>query len=56
VAGYRLKLLEDGAATEEEMLTMEKEAAAQVEAGVAFARSSPDPKAEESTRYVYTDD
>jgi TPP-dependent pyruvate/acetoin dehydrogenase alpha subunit len=56
VASYRLRLLEDGAATEEEMLTMEKEAAAEVEAGVAFARSSPDPRAEESTRYVYTED
>jgi TPP-dependent pyruvate/acetoin dehydrogenase alpha subunit len=56
VASYRLRLLEDGAATEEEMLTLEKEAAAEVEAGVAFARSSPDPRAEESTRYVYTED
>ena len=56
VASYRLRLLEDGVATEEEMLTMEKEAAAEVEAGVAFARSSPDPRAEESTRYVYTED
>ena len=56
VASYRSRLLEDGAATEEEMLTTEKEAAAEVEAGVAFARSSPDPRAEESTRYVYTED
>jgi TPP-dependent pyruvate/acetoin dehydrogenase alpha subunit len=56
VASYRLRLLKDGAATEEEMLTLEKEVAAEVEAGVAFARSSPDPRAEESTRYVYTED
>jgi TPP-dependent pyruvate/acetoin dehydrogenase alpha subunit len=49
-------LLEEGAATEEELTTLEKEIAAEVEAGVAFARSSPDPRAEESTRYVYTED
>jgi TPP-dependent pyruvate/acetoin dehydrogenase alpha subunit len=56
VASYRLRLLEDGTATKEEMLTLEKEVATEVEAGVAFARSSPDPRAEESTRYVYTED
>jgi TPP-dependent pyruvate/acetoin dehydrogenase alpha subunit len=56
VASYRSRLLEEGAATEEELVTLEKEIAAEVEAGVAFARSSPDPKADESTRYVYTED
>jgi TPP-dependent pyruvate/acetoin dehydrogenase alpha subunit len=56
VASYRSRLLEEGAATEEELATLEKEIAAEVEAGVAFARSSPDPKAEESSRYVYTED
>jgi TPP-dependent pyruvate/acetoin dehydrogenase alpha subunit len=56
VASYRSRLIEEGAATEEELATLEKEIAAEVEAGVAFARSSPDPKAEESSRYVYTED
>jgi TPP-dependent pyruvate/acetoin dehydrogenase alpha subunit len=56
VASYRSRLLGEGAATEDELATLEKEIAAEVEAGVAFARSSPDPKAEESTRYVYTED
>jgi len=56
VASYRSRLIEEGAATEEELATLEKEIAAEVEAGVAFARSSPDPKAEESTCYVYAED
>ena len=56
VASYRSRLLAEGVATEAELATLEQEIAAEVEAGVAFARSSPDPKAEESTLYVYTED
>jgi len=55
VAGYRTRLVKEGAATDEELAGVEKEIAEEVEAGVAFATSSPDPKPEESTRYVYTE-
>jgi TPP-dependent pyruvate/acetoin dehydrogenase alpha subunit len=55
VAGYRSRLIADGAASDEELRQTEKEVAEEVEAGLAFATSSPDPKPEESTRYVYAE-
>jgi pyruvate dehydrogenase E1 component alpha subunit len=56
VASYRARLLAEGVATESELAALEKEIDAEVEAGVAFAESSPDPKPQESTLYVYAED
>jgi TPP-dependent pyruvate/acetoin dehydrogenase alpha subunit len=56
VAGYRLKLIAEGAATEAELAEVDQEIAKEVAAGVAFAEASPDPKASESNLYVYTEE
>jgi TPP-dependent pyruvate/acetoin dehydrogenase alpha subunit len=56
VAGYRLKLIAQGVATEAELAGVEQEIANEVAAGVAFAEASPDPKAAESNLYVYTEE
>ena len=56
VASYRARLLAEGMITESELAALEKEIDAEVEAGVAFAESSPDPKPQESTLYVYAED
>ena len=55
VANYRARLLAEDAATETELAALEQEIDAEVEAGVAFAQSSPDPNPQESTLYVYTE-
>jgi pyruvate dehydrogenase E1 component alpha subunit len=55
VANYRARLLAEGVATEAELAALEQEIDAEVEAGVAFAQSSPDPNPQESTLYVYTE-
>jgi TPP-dependent pyruvate/acetoin dehydrogenase alpha subunit len=56
VAGYRMKLIAEGAASEAELAGVDQEIEREVAAGVAFAESSPDPKASESYLYVYTED
>ncbi len=56
VANYRARLLAEGVATERELAALEQEINAEVEAGVAFAESSPDPKPQESTLYVYAEE
>jgi len=56
VATYRSKLIAEGAASDAELAKTEDEIDQEVEAGVAFAESSPDPKPVESTLYVYTED
>ena len=56
VANYRARLIADGAATDAELRPTESEVAGEVEAGLAFAMSSSDPRPEESTFYVYTED
>jgi TPP-dependent pyruvate/acetoin dehydrogenase alpha subunit len=55
VASYGSRLVAEGAATKDELAQVESEIIQEVEAGLAFALSSPDPKAEESTLYVYTE-
>ena len=55
VASYRARLLAEDVATETELAALEQEIDAEVKAGVAFAQSSPDPKPQESTLYVYTE-
>lgn len=56
VMSYRVKLLADGTATEVALDAIEQEVAREVEAGVAFAESSPDPNPKESDLYVYTEE
>jgi TPP-dependent pyruvate/acetoin dehydrogenase alpha subunit len=56
VATYRARLLAEGVAAEMELAAIEQEIDAEVEAGVAFAQSSPDPNPQESTLYVYSED
>jgi TPP-dependent pyruvate/acetoin dehydrogenase alpha subunit len=56
VANCKAKLLAEGLSTETGLAALEQEIDAEVEDGVAFAESSPDPKPEESTLYVYTED
>ena len=56
VASLKRKLLAEGVTTEAELVAMEQEIDAEVEAGLAFALSSPDPNPEESALYVYTED
>ncbi len=53
VASYGSRLEAEGAATKDELAQVESEIIQEVEAGLAFALSSPDPKADESTLYVY---
>jgi TPP-dependent pyruvate/acetoin dehydrogenase alpha subunit len=55
VANYRARLLAEGVATETELVVLERTIDEEVEAGVAFAESSPDPNPQESTLYVYTE-
>jgi TPP-dependent pyruvate/acetoin dehydrogenase alpha subunit len=55
VASYGSRLVAEGAATKDELARVESEIIQEVEAGLAFALASPDPKAEESTLYVYTE-
>ncbi len=55
VAGYRMKLVAEGTATDAELTVVDDEIAKEVAEGVAFAESSPDPKAAESNLYVYTE-
>ena len=55
VASYGSRLVAEGAATKDELAQVESEIIQEVEAGLAFALASPDPKAEESTLYVYTE-
>ena len=56
VMSYRVKLLADRVATESELAAIEQEVEREVEAGVAFAESSPDPNPQESALYVYTEE
>ena len=56
VAGYRMKLIAEGAATDAELTAVDNEIAKEVAEGVAFAESSPDPIAAESNLYVYTEE
>lgn len=56
VGGYRVKVLAAGVATESELAALEKQIDAEVEAAVMFAESSPDPRPQDSTLYVYTED
>ena len=56
VAAYRARLLAEGAASELELAAIEQDIDKEVEAGVAFAEASPDPRPAESTLYVYTED
>jgi len=56
VANHRARLLAEGVTTERELAALEQEINAEVEAGVAFAESSPDPKPQESTLYVYDEE
>jgi pyruvate dehydrogenase E1 component alpha subunit len=56
VAGYRMKLIKEGAATEAELTAIDDKATKEVAEGVAFAESSPDPKPAESNLYVYTEE
>jgi pyruvate dehydrogenase E1 component alpha subunit len=56
VAGYRMKLIAEGAATDAELTAVDDEVAKEVAEGVAFAEASPDPKASESNLYVYTEE
>jgi TPP-dependent pyruvate/acetoin dehydrogenase alpha subunit len=56
VAGYRARLIAEGAAPESALAEVEREIDKEVEAGVAFAEASPDPKPQESTLYVYTEE
>ncbi len=55
VASYGTRLVAEGVATKDELAQIESEIAGEVEAGLAFALSSPDPQAGESTLYVYTE-
>jgi len=55
VASYGSRLVAEGASTKDELARVESEIIQEVEAGLAFALASPDPKAEESTLYVYTE-
>jgi len=55
VASYGSRLVAEGAATKDDLAQIESEIIQEVEAGLAFALASPDPKAEESTLYVYTE-
>ena len=55
VASYGSRLVAEGAATKDELARVESEIIQEVETGLAFALASPDPKAEESTLYVYTE-
>jgi TPP-dependent pyruvate/acetoin dehydrogenase alpha subunit len=56
VASYRVRLIAEGSATESELAEVDQEIAKEVEEGVAFAQASPDPKPQDSTLYVYTED
>jgi len=56
VAGYRMKLISEGAGSEAELVEVDQEIEKEVAAGVAFAEASPDPKAAESSLYVYTEE
>jgi TPP-dependent pyruvate/acetoin dehydrogenase alpha subunit len=56
VAGYRMKLIAAGVATEAEWTEIDQAIEQEVAAGVAFAESSPDPKPAESNLYVYTEE
>ena len=56
VAGYRMKLIAEGVASEAELAAVDQEIAKEVAAGVAFAEASPDPKPSESDLYVYTEE
>ncbi len=56
VAGYRVRLISEGVASESELAAIDAEIDGEVEAGVAFAEGSPDPKPQESTLYVYTEE
>lgn len=55
VASYGTRLVAEGVATKDDLAQIESETAGEVEAGLAFALSSPDPKPDESTLYVYTE-
>jgi TPP-dependent pyruvate/acetoin dehydrogenase alpha subunit len=55
VASYGTRLVAEGVATKDDLAQIESEIAGEVEAGLAFALSSPDPKADESTLYVYSE-
>jgi TPP-dependent pyruvate/acetoin dehydrogenase alpha subunit len=55
VASYGSRLVAESAATKDDLAQIETEIAQEVEAGLAFALASPDPKADESTLYVYTE-
>ncbi len=55
VASYGARLVAEGTATRDELAQIETEVAQEVEAGLAFALASPEPKAEESTLYVYAE-
>jgi pyruvate dehydrogenase E1 component alpha subunit len=56
VAGYRMKLIAEGSATEAELTAIDDEITKEVAEGVAFAEASPDPKPAESNLYVYTEE
>jgi TPP-dependent pyruvate/acetoin dehydrogenase alpha subunit len=55
VASYGSRLVSEGAASTDVLAQIEAEIAQEVETGLAFALASPEPKAEESTLYVYTE-
>ena len=55
VASYGSRLVAEGAATKDELAQVESEIIQEVETGLAFALASPDPKAEESTLDVDTE-
>ena len=56
VASYRAILLAEKAVTEDELAVMEQSVKKEVEQGLAFASSSPDPDPNDAMMYVYTEE
>ena len=56
VASYRSRLIAEGTASESDLTELEQEIDEEVEAGVASAEAGPDPKPQESTLYVYSEE
>lgn len=52
---FAKKLIESGIATQEELDAIRDQAAAELEASIAFAEASPEPAAEEALQHVYTE-
>ena len=56
MANYRRLLIEEGIATQEELVEIEKDVDHEIEKGLEFARNSPDPKAQDYELYVYSEE